>query len=293
MAPPANRRSGYSRRAQYSIFFSYAAGVVGALLGVILLAVSFFQPSLFDTVRTWAADLVAPAGQATASARNSSRDSFQVIAGFFKAGSEHAKLERELAEAKVRLVRAQAVEVENRRLKGLLGLSTQEPRPVATAMLTSSTAASTRRLATLSAGRDKGVENGMPVRSAMGLVGRVLNVGLGTSRVLLITDTESLVPVRRARDGVPAFAQGAGDGTLRIKLISLGLNPLRRNDVLVTSGSGGLYRPGTPVAIVTQLTRDGAIARVLANPSDTDYVIVEDRFAPPPPTPSEPPPEVK
>jgi rod shape-determining protein MreC len=80
---------------------------------------------------------------------------------------------------------------------------------------------------------------------------------------------------------------------LRIKLISLGLNPLRRNDVLVTSGSGGLYRPGTPVAIVTQLTRDGAIARVLANPSDTDYVIVEDRFAPPPPTPSEPPPEVK
>jgi len=202
MAPPANRRSGYSRRAQYSIFFSYAAGVVGALLGVILLAVSFFQPSLFDTVRTWAADLVAPAGQATASARNSSRDSFQVIAGFFKAGSEHAKLERELAEAKVRLVRAQAVDVENRRLKGLLGLSTQEPRPVATAMLTSSTAASTRRLATLSAGRDKGVENGMPVRSAMGLVGRVLNVGLGTSRVLLITDTESLVPVRRARDAI-------------------------------------------------------------------------------------------
>ena len=283
MAPPANRRSGYSRRAQYTIFISYFAGVAGVLLGIVLLVVSFVQPRAFDGLRAVATDVIEPVGQATSTARGAGKDVFATIAGFFKAGSQHARLERELAVAKVRLVEARAVNVENRRLKALLGLTRENPAPVVVTLLTSSTAASTRRFATLASGRDRGVRNGMPVRSERGLLGRVLNVGEATARVLLITDTESLVPVRRASDGVPAFAQGVGDGTLRIKLINLGLNPLHKGDVFVTSGSGGLYRPGTPMAIARDITRDGAVAQVLANPSDAEYVIVDNTFAPTPP----------
>lgn len=285
MAPPANRRSGYSRRAQYTIFISYFAGVAGVLLGVVLLIVSFVQPSAFTGFRALAADVTEPAGQVTATGRTAGKDLFATVAGFFKAGSQHAKLERELARAKVRLVEAQATQVENRRLKALLRISREDPAPVVVTRLTSSTAASTRRFATLAAGRDRGVANGMPVRSDLGLLGRVLEVGGSSARVLLVTDTESLVPVRRATDGVPAFAQGTGDGMIRIRLINLGLNPLKKNDVFVTSGSGGLYRPGTPMAIAREITRDGAIAQVLANPSDADYVVVDKTFAPtPPPT---------
>lgn len=283
MAPPVNRRSGYSRRAQYSTFLSYSAGVAGVLLGAVLLVVSFVQPSLFSGLRAVAADVAEPAGRASATGRHAGKDVFATIAGYFKAGSAHAQLERELAEAKVRLVEARAIQVENRRLKGLLGLARENPAPVVVTSMTSSTAASTRRFATLAAGRDRGVENGMPVRSELGLLGRVLEVGQTSARVLLVTDTDSLVPVRRASDGVPAFAQGAGDGTIRIKLINLGINPLKKGDVFVTSGSGGLYRPGTPMAIARTITRDGAHAQVLANPSDADYVIVDRTFAPVPP----------
>jgi rod shape-determining protein MreC len=293
MAPPANRRSGYSRRAQYTIFISYFAGVAGVLLGIVLLVVSFVQPSAFSGLRTLAADVTEPAGHATSTARAASKDVFATVAGFFKAGSQHARLERELAIAKVRLVEARATQVENRRLKGLLGLAQQNPRPIVVTRLTSSTAASTRRFATLASGRNRGVQKGMPVRSEMGLLGRVLEVGQTSARVLLVTDTESLVPVRRASDGVPAFAQGAGDGSIRIKLINLGLNPLHKGDVFVTSGSGGLYRPGTPMAIARAVTRDGAVGQVLANPSDADYVIVDDTFAPTPPPAVAPVPDSK
>lgn len=291
MAPSANRRSGYSRRAQYTVFFSYSAGVAGMLLGLVLLIVSFVQPSLFSGLRAVASDVAAPAGRVTATGRATGKGFFDTLSGYFQAGSRHAKLERELAEAKVRLVEARATQIENRRLKALLGLARQNPRPIVATTLTSSTAASTRRFATLGAGKDHGVKTGMPVRSALGLLGRVISVGETSARVLLVTDTESLVPVRRASDGVPAFAQGAGDGTIRIKLINLGLNPLKKGDVFVTSGSGGLYRPNTPLAIAGRLTRDGAIAQVLANPSDADYVIVDDTFAPPPPQVAAPEPE--
>ena len=281
MAPPANRRSGFSRRAQYSTFFSYAAGVAGALVGLVLIVVSVSSPGAFAGLRGAAADVTAPAGSATASGRAHGKDILASIGGFFMSGRENARLQRELAEAKVRLVEAQATKTENGRLKQLLALKDNNPGVVTFARLVSSTSSSARRFATIDAGRDRGVEKGMPVRSGLGLVGRILEVGASSARVLLITDPESLVPVRRARDGLPAFAQGKGDGTIRVRLINLGLNPLKPGDVVASSGSGGLYRPGTPMAVVTTLLRDGAIARVLSNPSDTDYVIVERAWMPP------------
>jgi len=50
--------------------------------------------------------------------------------------------------------------------------------------------------------------------------------------------------------------------------------------VFVTSGAGGLYRPGIAVAIVTRLTDDGAVARIISNPAATDFVAVEPLWQP-------------
>ena len=115
----------------------------------------------------------------------------------------------------------------------------------------------------------------MPVRSARGIVGRVLEVGSDSSRVLLLADSESVIPVRRSKDEVVAFAEGRGDGRLRIRLINLGVNPLKKGDLFVTSGAGGYYRPGIAVAIVQEVTEDGALAAVISDPAATDFVAVE------------------
>jgi rod shape-determining protein MreC len=119
----------------------------------------------------------------------------------------------------------------------------------------------------------------MPVLSPRGLIGRILETGGHSARVLLLTDSESMVPVRRASDNVVAFAEGQGDGTVRLRLVNLGINPLKKGDVFVTSGAGGLYRPGIAVAVAAEITRDGAIARLLSNPAATDYVLIEPIWA--------------
>lgn len=275
MAPPAHRRTGSSRKAQYSVFFGYIAGALGAALGLILLIVSIRDPSFMGGLRGAGRDAVAPASRAAAGAKAESSGFFAAIAGYFAAGRQNAELRRELDRVKAHLVEGQAVAEENRRLKSLLGLSRSEHKPVAIARLVGSTASSTRRFATLGAGATDGVAVGMPVRAPQGLVGRVLETGNLTSRVLLVTDGESVVPVRRARDGIPAFAQGRGDGMLQIRLITLGINPLKRGDAFVTSCSGGLYPPNIPVAIVAKVTSDGAIAFPLSDPAASDYVAVE------------------
>lgn len=289
MAPPSNRRSGHSKRAQYSTFMGYVLAVAGAVFGLVLLIFSTRDADAFSGARATAGDLAAPAAQAAAAGRTGSQGLWSSIRGYFQSASEYSRIEREVAAARVKLAEAQAVAEENRRLKALLGLREGEVKPVTMARLIGSTSASARRFALLGAGSGQGVKVGMPVRSPTGLVGRVLEVGADSARVLLITDTESVVPVRRAADGIPAFATGRGDGTVQIRLISLGINPLKPGDAFVTSGSGGLYRPDVAIAVVTRLTGDGAIARPLSDPGTTEFVAVEPVWQPVPPlTPSEP-----
>lgn len=283
MAPPNPRRTGYSRRAQYGTFFGYIAAAAGALVGGGVLLVSLYNESAFSEARGLAAEVAAPAGKAMAAGRAGAQGAGATLYGWLTWGSTNARMRQELEIARVRIAEARALKDENARLKALVALregsAAGATAPVASARLINSTASSLRRFATIAAGRNDGVTSGMPVRSPLGLVGRVLEVSPNSARVLLITDPESVVPVRRARDGIPAFAQGHGDGTLQLRLVTLGLNPLKAGDVFVTSGAGGLYRPNTAVGVVTKLTRDGAFARVLSDPTANEYVLVEQSLA--------------
>lgn len=280
MAPTGQRRSSSSRRAQYNLFTGYIIAGIGALLGALLLLLSFFQPELFGGPRSAAQDAVSPATGAAATVRTGTKNIYDALSGYYRAGSKNAELKREMEIARIRLAEADAVRQENRRLKALLGLQREDIRPVAITKLVGSTSASTRRFAYLGAGRDKGVAPGMSVRSQRGVVGRVIETGDDSSRVLLLTDSESIIPVRRAKDEIVAFAEGRGDSLLRIRLINLGINPLKDGDVFVTSGAGGYYRPGIAVAIVEQVTEDGALARIISDPAATDFVSVEPIYEP-------------
>ena len=275
MAPPGNRRSATNKKAQMGLFAGYVVAGLGALLGASLLIISLLRPETFNGIRSMATDAAAPAGEAGAAGRTESQSVFSAIAGYYRAGSRNAALEEEVRIARVKLAEAEALRQENNRLKAVLGLTESDTKPVAVARLIGSTSSSVRRIGYISAGRDDGVQPGMPVTSPMGLVGRVLEAGANSSRVLLLTDPESLVPVRRSTDNVVAFAEGRSDGSLRLRLVNLGINPIKKGDVFVTSGAGGLYRPGVAVAVAAQLTRDGAIAHLLSNPAATNVVLVE------------------
>lgn len=273
--PAGPHRSGSNKKAQLGVFTGYVIAAAGLLLGAALLVISLLRPETFTGLRSTAADVAAPAGEVGGLARTEGQGVFAAIVGYYRAGSRNAELEEEVRIARVRLAEAQALEQENARLRAVLGLTTGDTKPVAVGRLIGSTSASARRIAYVSAGARDGVKPGMPVTSPMGLVGRVLEVGSTSSRVLLLTDSESMVPVRRASDNVVAFAEGRSDGSLRLRLINLGINPIKKGDVFVTSGAGGLFRPGIAVALAVEITKDGALAQLLSNPAATDVVVIE------------------
>jgi rod shape-determining protein MreC len=280
MAPPSVRGSSSNRRAQLSVFTGYLVAAAGALIGAALLVISLWQPQALAGLRSMASDATSSIGQAGASARTGGKSFFDAIAGYYRAGSKNADLEEEMRIARVKVAEAKALKQENQRLRATIGLREGDGKPVAIARLIGSTSSSTRRFAYVSAGTADGVRREMPVVSPMGLVGRVLEAGTHSSRVMLLTDSESMVPVRRAKDDVVAFAEGRADGSLRLRLINLGINPIEKGDVFVTSGAGGLFRPNVAVAVADTIVKDGAIARVLSNPAATDYVSIEPVWQP-------------
>ena len=274
------RRTTYSRRAQYSQFTGYIVAGIGALIGAVLLGLSIWQPTFLSGLRGTANDAITPATEPVAATRTGTKGVFETVSGYWRAGTQNAELREENELARIRLQEAQAVEQENKRLKSLLALRDDEVEPVAIARLIGASASSTRRFAYVGAGSSDGVTVGMPVRSPRGVVGRVLEVGRNSARVLLLTDSESVLPVRRAKDEVVAFAEGRGDGLIRLRLINLGINPIEPGDMFVTSGAGGYYQPNIAVAIATEITDDGALARIVSDPAATDFVSVLPIFEP-------------
>src|SRR3546814_4404876 len=181
---------------------------------------------------------------------------------------------------RTRIIEAAAIEQENRRLKKLLKLVETEDDEVVAARMIRSTSSSTRRFALRSAGRSQGGTPGQPVRAPEGLLGRISQAGPNTANVLLLTDPENIGPVRRTRDNVAGISTGRGDGSLEVRPLSTGRNPFKPGDIMVTSGTGGLYRPNIPVAIVLRIDGDAAIAVPLANPAKVETVIVQHIFQP-------------
>ena len=278
MAPPTNRRPGFSKRAQYSIFASYLLGILGAIIGLLLLLVSFIDPLGFSALRTIGAETIAPVSRTLSNIGGATGSAGSEISAYFNAASKNAALQREVEQNRIEILEARALRQENQRLKRLLKLNEEVPDSIAMARLISSTASSSRRIATLGVGSSSGLEPGQPVRSPEGLVGRILETGPTTARVLLVSDGKNVTPVQRASDSLPAFATGRGDGTVDIQPINIGTNPFKGGDLMITSGSGGLYSPGIPVAVVIRKTETGAIGRVLANPAKVSHAIVQPIF---------------
>ena len=276
----ATARPGWSRRAQYSLFFSFLALIAGIVVGLFLLALSLIAPARFESVRGAALDVTGPVASALSEVTATAGGLVTGAGNYWNAANQNAKLKRERDAMRRQILQAKAIVLENRQLKASLQLRERQSNAVAVGRVVGSSFNSPRRFAILSVGSRDGVRIGMPVRSADGLVGRVVDSGALASRVLLVSDRANIVPARLLRGGIPVIAQGRGDGTIDVRPLEVGRNPFRRGDIIITSGTGGLYPPLVPIARIVKLDDDGAVAIPLADPANTSFAIVEAPYEP-------------
>lgn len=173
------------------------------------------------------------------------------IRGYFFAVSENRKLRKQVAELQAWHDTAVALQDANTRYRAILGLKTDPPIPMVTGrvVLDSRGPFADTRLANV--GTEQGVKVGNPVMSDRGLVGRVVGVTRGASRVLLLTDVASRTPVLVDRTDARAILVGDGGGHPRLSFLR-GQNPVKRGDRVLTSGDGGVFPRGLPVGVAVK-----------------------------------------
>ncbi|HVY08336.1 MAG TPA: rod shape-determining protein MreC [Burkholderiales bacterium] len=143
-------------------------------------------------------------------------------------------------------------------------------------------------------GSSQGIEDGSAVVDDTGLIGQVVRAYPWTAEVALISDREQVVPAQVVRNGLRAAVFGIGfDGALDLRFMPVNAD-IENGDVLVTSGIDGVYPPGLPVAVVSNIERNAAypFAKITctpsAGPNRNRQVLVMSRLAPLPDYPVAP-----
>ena len=240
MKPIFGRGPSLQLRLFLAVIISIAAIVADSRFGV------------FTHVRVYLSSLVSPL-QYIANAPGTLLDTMSTQVQTRSSLIEQTKQqEQQLLTLRSRLLKLDQLEHENQRLRELLGSPVHKESRKMVAELLSVDSDPFSHQVLINKGALDGVYNGQAVINDQGVIGQVLHVGSTTSRVLLITDSSHGIPVRVLRNDLRAIASGSGE------LDKLELRNLPRNtdvqvgDLLVTSGLGGRFPEGYPVATVTR-----------------------------------------
>ncbi|ATE62159.1 rod shape-determining protein MreC [Thauera sinica] len=210
---------------------------------------------------------------------------------------DNAELRRQQLGAGERLLRFDLLEQENAHLRGLLEMSQRvQTRSVAADILYNAPDPFARKVI-LDRGAQQGIEPGLAVVDASGVIGQVTRVFPVQSEVTLLTDRNQAIPVQVERNGLRGVLFGAGQGRLEVRFV-IGSADIQPGDRLVTSGLDGVFVPGLPVAEVVSVDRDAdafatIVCKPLAGVERSVQVLVIGRVQLPPPPPKADPPAEK
>ncbi len=169
---------------------------------------------------------------------------------------EKERLRAENLELQARLQKLESIENENTRLSELLSASQAVAERVVLAKMVEVSLEPFTHKILINRGREDGVYEGQPVIDTYGVMGQVTHATLFRSAVTLITDPGHAIPVQVRRNGLRAIVYGSGStGKLDIPFIGRQAN-IRQGDILVTSGMGGRFPAGYPVAEITEVIKD-------------------------------------
>lgn len=243
------------------------------LVAIALLAFEALGSGVPNQIRAYANDIVAPVLRVLEQPIRAVQAGLERIAGVSDIYLENEELRDENDRLRQWREAAMQLSRENERLRSMLKVPGREVPPAATTRVIGVGGGAFERSVLIGAGSVDEVKRGSPVVDETGVIGRVIQVGRWTSRVLLLTDINSRVPVRLERTGDLAIAEGQNESLLRLRFLPQGVQ-VRVGDRLLTSGHGGAFPPDLPVARVVDVVDDFVLMEPLGLLGKLDYVRV-------------------
>ncbi len=192
----------------------------------------------------------------------------EVVSGHAELLAENHRLREQQLALQAKLLKFASLEQENIRLRGLLESSFKVGEHMQIAEVLSVNVVPYEHRVVVNKGTRFSASAGQPVFDATGVVGQVLRVSPHSAEVMLITDANHAIPVEVNRTGLRTVAVGTGQIDRLVLPYLSGSADIRIGDLLVTSGMGGVFPQGYPVATVTDISHQGSpFAKVSALPT--------------------------
>lgn len=250
----------------------------GVLVCLILLAVGLFvlwraENPRIERLRMALADRVAPPAEVTSAPLTAMSEMARDFENFTRVYEQNKALRREIERLRAWREAAQQLERENAQLRALNRLKLSDRVGFVAAEVIADSAGPFAQSVLLNVGARNGVEDGAAAVDGDGLVGRVVGVGERASRLLLLTDLNSRVPVKVLPSGRRAILTGENNDAPRLAFLDaiLGVAP---GDRVVTSGDGGVFPPDLPVGFVAVLGERSAKVQISADYERLEFVRV-------------------
>lgn len=234
--------------------FSFGILLTGA---VALMLLGKFDAVVMDNVRARFTDAVAPILDGMSRPAATVADMVNEVRSLADLRAENAALRVENEALLEYRAIAHALLEENRQLSSLLNYVPAAPHTFITARVVGDNSGAFVRSLAINMGNENGIRDGLPAMGANGLVGRTVQTGDQSGRILLITDLNARIPVLLEDQRWRAVL--GGDNTGQPELLHLVADAeVRVGDRVITSGHGGMFPPGLPVGRVASVS-DGAV----------------------------------
>lgn len=236
---------------RWTVTFAVGAAIVIALALLLTDRRDSLDDSSYAPVRGGFDTALGPVSGGLAAPVRWTGSVFDYARDYWGAVDENRRLRRLASEGRAWRDAAVALREQNARLSALLRLRIEPAAASVGAHVVMDARGPFSQSRLIDAGREAGVRVGNPALSEHGLIGRVVGVAHGISRVLLLTDPISRVPVMIDRTDARAILAGDASDTPRLDYLR-GATPVRSGDRVMTSGDGGLFPRGLPVGVVVR-----------------------------------------
>ena len=174
--------------------------------------------------------------------------------------NEYKKNRNELNELKSNIVSSEIIQNENKELKELINDYVSSSDKILAKIIVDHDSPFLKSII-INKGSKDGIKIGTSILDQSYLVGRVVEVNFKTSRVLLLSDLNSNIPVTIAPQNIQAIVSGSGDKNGKIKYLKDGISEKIVNDsIIYTSGTGAIFKSGVPIGTLKNL--EGSISEL-------------------------------
>ena len=245
------------------------------LIAFIMMLFNKTDSFLIDKTSSVATDIFSPVVEFLAIPAKIVSGTLNYFYDFKDIRAENKKLREENRKLVIKSSRAASLEVENRLLAKLLNYIPPKGADYSTAKVIAEEGnAFSRALIVYTAGNDN-VKKGQIALSDNGVIGRIEKVGSAYSKILLITDINSKIPVVVERTRVRGILSG-NNTALPELIFTRSVADIREGDIIVTSGVGGMFPSGLPIGFVSAINGNKVEVEPMADIERIEYVRVVD-----------------